>query len=153
MMAVRTSHTCRPVYIRGHIMPLHTIGPLNVLTLNQGYTVIIFIVHLESSVVVPTNEIPIVAGKAPNIRDFPAESVIPRPFGLDTQMTCGTAGPASSANVIVAMVINVASKAPPPEHIRNKSFFCTGRLFYGQFQQSRHLLTREKTRPNRPYHT
>jgi hypothetical protein len=104
-------------------MPLHAIGPLNVLTFNQGYTKIIFIVHLKSSVVVPTNEISIVAGKAPNIRDFPTESVIQRPFGLDTQMTCGTAGPASSAHVIVALVINVAAKAPPPEHIRNKSLF------------------------------
>jgi hypothetical protein len=64
-------------------MPLHAIGSLNMLTLNQGEAEIIFIVRLESSVVVPTNEISIVAGKAPNIRDFFMKSVIPGPFGLD----------------------------------------------------------------------
>jgi len=130
-MAVGACHTSHPVHIRGHIVPLQTIGPLNVITLNQGYAKVIFIIHLEPSIIIPTNEISIVAGKTPNIRDLSEKPVVQGPFGLDVQMTCGTAGIAGSAGIIIALVINVTTKASPPEHIRNKSPFCTRRFFYG----------------------
>jgi len=112
-------------------MPLHAIGPLDVLTFNQRYTVIIFVVHLKPAIVVPTNEISIMTGKTSYIRHLPAEPVIPGPFGPDAQMACSAAGPASSTGIIITLVINMAAKAPPPECIRNKPPFSAGRLFYG----------------------
>jgi len=79
-MAVRAGKARCPVDIRRHLVPLDPVGPLRKVSTNKGRPKIFLEVLFEPTVIVPTHEVSVVAGKTPVVRNPFSKTVITRVF-------------------------------------------------------------------------